>query len=83
MKIIDGGITSPRGFKGAGFFAGIRKKKDDMAIIYSQVPATCAAVFTKNTVKAAPLVLDMEILKRTELIQALVKIGRASCRERV
>lgn len=72
MKIIDGGITSPRGFKAAGFFAGIRKKKDDMAIIYSEVPATCAAVFTKNTVKAAPLLLDMEILKRTELIQALV-----------
>ena len=29
MKIIDGGITSPKGFKAAGFFAGIRKKKDD------------------------------------------------------
>ena len=72
MKIIDGGITSPKGFKAAGFFAGIRKKKDDMAIIYSEVPATCAAVFTKNTVKAAPLILDMEILQRTKLIQAIV-----------
>ena len=72
MKIIDGGITSPKGFKAAGFFAGIRKKKDDMAIIYSELPATCAAVFTKNTVKAAPLLLDMEILDRTKLIQAIV-----------
>lgn len=72
MKILDGGITSPKGFKAAGFFAGIRKKKDDMAIIYSEVPATCSAVFTKNTVKAAPLLLDMEILRRTNLIQALV-----------
>ncbi len=72
MKIIDGGITSPKGFKAAGFFAGIRKKKDDMAIIYSEVPANCAAVFTKNTVKAAPLQVDIDILKRTKLIQALI-----------
>lgn len=72
MKIIDGGITTPKGFKAAGFFAGIRKKKNDMAIIYSKAPANCAAVFTRNTVKAAPVQLDMEILNRTNLIQAVV-----------
>ncbi len=73
MKLIDaGGITSPKGFKGAGFYAGIRKQKDDMAIIYSEAPANCAAVFTKSTVKAAPILVAKEVLKRTNLIQAIV-----------
>lgn len=72
MKKIEGSIVSPKGFKAVGFFAGIRKKKDDMAIIYSEIPADCVAVFTKNTVKAAPVQVDMEILKRTNSIQAIV-----------
>lgn len=72
MKIVDAGITSPKGFKGAGFFAGIRKQKDDMAIIYSENPANCAAVFTKSTVKAAPILVAKEVLGRTNLIQAIV-----------
>lgn len=72
MKIIDAGITSPKGFKAAGFFGGIRRKKNDMSLIYSEVPAICVGVFTKNTVKAAPVLLDMEILKNTNLIQAIV-----------
>ena len=72
MKKINGGITSPKGFQAAGFFAGIKYKNKDMAVIYSQVPADCVAVFTKNTVKAAPVQLDMEILKRTNTIQAIV-----------
>ena len=72
MKVISGGITSPKGFKTISFFGGIRHKNEDMAIIYSEVPANCAAVFTKNIVKAAPVQIDMEILKRTNSIQALV-----------
>lgn len=72
MKVIKGGITSPKGFKAISFFAGIRNKRDDMAIIFSEVPASCVAVFTKNVVKAAPLIIDMEILKRTNSIQAVV-----------
>lgn len=72
MKVISGGITSPKGFKTVSFFGGIRHKNEDMAIIYSEVPANCVAVFTKNIVKAAPVQIDMEILKRTNSIQALV-----------
>ena len=72
MKIINGGITSPKGFKAAGFHAGIRKKKNDMALIYSEVPAKAVGVFTKNTVKAAPVLLDQEILSKGGNIQAIV-----------
>ena len=72
MKIIDGGITSAKGFSATGFFAGVRKKRNDMAIIYSNVPAIAVGVFTKNTVKAAPVVLDQEIVNKGGNIQAIV-----------
>lgn len=72
MKTIDGGITSPKGFKAVGFHAGIRKKKNDMALIYSEVPAKAVGVFTKNTVKAAPVLLDQDILSKGGNIQAIV-----------
>ncbi len=72
MKIIDGGITSAKGFSATGFFAGVRKKRNDMAIIYSNVPAIAVGVFTKNTVKAAPVVLDQEIVAGSENVQAIV-----------
>lgn len=72
MKIIEGGVTSPKGFSATGYFAGVRKKKDDMAIIYSSVPAKAVGVFTKNTVKAAPVVLGQEIVSKGGNIQAIV-----------
>lgn len=72
MKIIDGGITSPKGFSSTGFFAGVRKKRNDMAIIYSEVPAQAVGVFTKNTVKAAPVVLDQGIVAKGGNVQAIV-----------
>lgn len=56
MKMINGGVTTPKGFMAAGVAAGIRKKeRPDMAIVYSQVPAQAAAVYTLNKFKAAPL----------------------------
>lgn len=63
MNFIEGGITAPQGFKAAGVAAGIRKKeKKDVAIVYSQVPAQAAAVYTINKFKAAPLKVTAEHL---------------------
>jgi len=57
MKQIEGGICAAQGFKASGVFCGIRKNKTkkDLALIYSDVPATAAAVYTTNLVKGAPL----------------------------
>ena len=53
---IKGSITAPRGFRAAGISAGIKPSgRKDMALIVSDVPATAAAVFTTNKVKAAPV----------------------------
>ena len=74
MKIIDGGVTAPKGFKAAGVRAGIKagKTNKDMAIVYSEVPAACAGTFTKNVVKAAPVLWDKQIVENEKVAQAVV-----------
>jgi len=74
MKIIDGGVTSPKGFKAAGTRAGIKvgKTNKDMAMIYSEVPANTAGTFTKNIVKAAPVLWDMKVVEEEKVAQAVI-----------
>jgi len=57
MKIIEGGVCAAQGFKASGIHCGIRKNKikKDLALIYSSTRASCAAVYTTNKVKGAPL----------------------------
>ena len=59
MKMIEGGVCAARGFTASGVHCGIRKnrEKKDLSLIFSEVPAACAAVYTTNLVKGAPLVV--------------------------
>ncbi|MDP6558710.1 MAG: bifunctional glutamate N-acetyltransferase/amino-acid acetyltransferase ArgJ [Candidatus Binatia bacterium] len=60
------------GFLFAGVHCGIKKgKKKDLALIFSEKPATAAALFTTNRVKAAPVLAGMKRIRR-RLIQAVV-----------
>ena len=54
---IEGGVCAAKGFTAAGIHCGIRKNrtKKDLSLIFSEVPATAAAVYTTNLVKGAPL----------------------------
>ncbi len=72
MKHIDGGVTAAQGYKAAGIFAGIRRKKKDMALLFSEVPCCVAGTFTTNIVKAAPVKWDKEIVKSSPFAQAVV-----------
>lgn len=72
MKIIDGGVTMAKGYLAAGVYAGIKKKKKDMALVYSKVPAKQAGTFTTNVVKAAPVKWDIRITHESEYVQAMV-----------
>lgn len=67
MKIIkDGGVTSPKGFLGAGGHVGIKKAKKDLALIYSEVEALAVGTFTTNVVKAAPVLWDQKIIEQSD-----------------
>ncbi len=57
MKMISGGVCAAKGFTASGVHCGIRKNrtKNDLALIFSEVPASAAAVYTTNLVKGAPL----------------------------
>ena len=57
MNMISGGVCAAKGFSANGIHCGIRrhKTKRDLALIYSQVPASAASVYTSNLVKGAPL----------------------------
>ena len=71
-------LTVP-GFKAAAVKAGIRgKDRLDVALIYSEVPAAAAGVFTTSKVKAAPVLLDMEYLRDGKAQAIIVNSGIAN-----
>lgn len=72
MKVLYTGITEPKGFQAVGKHVGLKSKKKDLAIIYTETPAVWAGVFTKNIVKAAPVVRNMEIFNKGNKIHAIV-----------
>ena len=60
------------GFLANGISVGIKKQDEkDLGLIYSTVPAKVAAVFTKNSFKAAPLLINEERIKKG-LAQAII-----------
>ena len=73
MKKINGGVTAAKGFQAAGVAAEIKyKNRNDMAIIYSEVPCMVAGTFTTNVVKAAPVKWVQEIVKNSQSVQVVI-----------
>jgi len=64
----------PQGFKVAGIRSGISKKKGkkDLALFISESPASAAGTFTQNMAKAAPVVIDIERLKKGGKFYAVI-----------
>jgi glutamate N-acetyltransferase / amino-acid N-acetyltransferase len=79
FKRIKGSITSPLGFRAAGIAAGIKSSgKPDLGLIVSDRPATVAATFTTNQVKAAPVKLDMQHIKGGKARAIVANSGNAN-----
>ncbi len=72
MNYIEGGVTAAKGFKATGIYAGIKKDKKDMALVYSEVPCKAAGAYTQNIVQAAPVKWDKKITDTSEYAQAVV-----------
>ena len=81
MNFINGGVCAAKGFKASGIHAGIKSSaggKKDLALIVSDCECTAAAVYTKNVVKAAPLIVTKEYLKNGCARAVLVNSGNAN-----
>lgn len=80
LHTIDGGVTAPIGFTAAGLHCGIRKNKDkkDLALIYAQVPCAVAAVYTRNLVKGAPLVVTKKNIDHGRAQALICNSGNAN-----
>lgn len=67
------------GFLAGGVEAGIREPgRKDLALLYSEVPAAAAAVFTKSAVKAAPVLLDMQRIRKGRAQAIVINSGNAN-----
>ena len=65
FKIIDGGVCAAKGFKASGLYCGIKEnptKKNDIALIVSDVMCNAAGVYTSNKVKGAPVIVTKKNL---------------------
>src|SRR5215831_6920670 len=81
FRNIPGSICAPRGFKTAAVFCDIKRlgtgkgsekgRKDDLALIVSDVPAMVAGTFTTNRVYAAPVSVSRQVAAR-DFAQAIV-----------
>ncbi len=79
MKIIQGGITAPKGYLASGIHCGIKYKNKDLALIYSKVPAIACGLFTQNKLQAAPLKITKAHLKNNKAQAVVINSGNANC----
>ena len=80
MKVIENGVCAAIGFKAGSIHCGIRKNqtKDDLALIVSDTICQTAAVYTKNKVKAAPILVTKEHLSNGLSQAIIVNSGNAN-----
>ena len=73
-------IFKVKGYRAASLHCGIKRNplKKDLALIYSEIPAVASAVFTKNKVKAAPVLLSMKNIKKGLISAIVVNSGNAN-----
>lgn len=77
--IIDGGVTSPKGFLAAGSACGLKKNGGkDLAIICAEDTAAVSGVFTTNVVKGHSLQLTMEHVKNGYARAIVINSGNAN-----
>jgi glutamate N-acetyltransferase / amino-acid N-acetyltransferase len=62
----------PRGFRCASRNCGLKPVDRDLAVFYSEAPASAAAVFTRNRFPGAPVVVGREIIEARRLRAVVV-----------
>jgi len=71
-------LTTVRGFKCWGAHTGVKSMRRDLAIIYSEVPATAAATFTQNKVVAEPIKVSQRNIAKGKAQVIVCNAGNAN-----
>lgn len=81
MLNTEGHLTKPKGFRAATAQVGIKAgaTHDDLALIVCDVPCAAAGVFTRNVVKAAPVMLSQNYIKSGKAQAIIANSGNANC----
>jgi len=74
------GVTAPAGFRAAGIAAGIKASgARDLALVFNEGPDYAAAgVFTRNKVKAAPVLWTQQVLTTGQVRAVILNSGGAN-----
>ena len=74
------GVTAPAGFRATGIAAGIKASGAlDLALVFNEGPDhTAAGVFTRNKVKAAPVLWSQQVLTTGRLRAVVACSARGS-----
>jgi glutamate N-acetyltransferase/amino-acid N-acetyltransferase len=74
------GVTAPAGFRATGITAGIKASgKPDLALVFNEGPDyPAAAVFTRNKVKAAPVLWTQQVMTTKRLRAVILNSGGAN-----
>lgn len=76
---ILGGVCAPGGFLASAVSCGIKAKEElDLALLYSELPAVAAGVFTTNELKAAPVVYSKRSVGGKSARAVIVNSGNAN-----
>ena len=78
---VVGKVNMPDFFKFSSINAGVKSPEStrlDLGLIYCEQEAAVAGVFTTNAVKAAPVLIDMDIVRQGKARAILINSGNAN-----
>ncbi len=80
MNKIDGGALVAQGFKAGTAAAGIKAVAGlDIGLLWSETSAITAAIFTQNSIQAAPVQLSKKYCQDHKIQAIVVNSGNANC----
>ena len=68
FETLEGGVCAAKGFKASGVYCAVKEnptRKNDIAMIVSDVMCNAAGVYTQNKVKGAPVIVTKKNLARS------------------
>jgi len=80
MQYIEGGVTAADGYVAAGCHCGIKSSPDvkDLALVFSERPATVAGVFTSNRMASACVTVSKKVVGKGSARAVVVNSGCAN-----